>query len=83
MSTIQETAMDFMHRNEQNFYAIDLKVRLRIFDNEVDVESIWYSDKEDKIFIHVRCFEFEGDLDIDSLSFENKSILQKAMEQKI
>lgn len=83
MSTIQETAMDFMHRNEQNFYAINLKVRLRIFDNEVDVESIWYSDKEDKIFIHVCCFEFKGDLDIDSLSFENKSILQKAMKQKI
>lgn len=83
MSAIQETAMDFMHRNEHNFYAIGLKVRLRIFDNEVDVESIWYSDKEDKIFIHVGCFEFEGDLNIDSLSSENKSILQKAMEQKI
>ena len=83
MNTIQETAMDFMHRNEQNFYAIDLKVSLRIFDNEVDVESIWYSDKEDKIFIHVGCFEFEGDLDIDSLSDENKTILQKAMESRI
>lgn len=83
MSTIQETAMDFMHRNERNFYAIGLEVRLRIFGNEIDVESIWYSDKEDKIYIHVGCVEFEGDLDIDSLSCENKSILQKAMESKI
>lgn len=83
MRTIQETAMDFMQRNEQNFYAIGLVVRLRIFNNEVDVESIWYSDKEDKIYIHVVCFEFEGDLDIDSLLSENKTILQKAMESRI
>ena len=80
---IQETAMDFMHRNDHNFYAIDLKVNLSIFGNKVDVESIWYSDKEDKIYLHVGCPEFEGDLDIDSLSDENKSILKSAMESRI
>ena len=80
---IQETAMDFMHRNDHNFYAIDLKVNLSIFGNKVDVESIWYSDKEDKIYLHVGCLEFEGDLDIDSLSDENKSILKSAMESRI
>ena len=83
MVSIQKTAMDFMHRNDHNFYAIDLKVRLRIFENEVDVESIWYSDKEDKIYIHVGCFEFKGDLDIDSLSSENRKILQDAMNSRI
>ena len=80
---IQETAMDFMHRNDHNFYAIGLKVNLSIFGNKVDIESIWYSDKEDKIYIHVGCMEFEGALDIDSLSDENKSILKSAMESRI
>ena len=80
---IQETAMDFMHRNDHNFYAIGLKIELLFWGNKVDVESIWYSDKEDKIYLHVGCPEFEGDLDIDSLSDENKSILKSAMESRI
>ena len=80
---IQETAMDFMHRNDHNFYAIGLKIKLLFWGNKVDVESIWYSDKEDKIYLHVGCPEFEGDLDIDSLSDENKSILKSAMESRI
>lgn len=80
---IQETAMDFMHRNDSNFYAIGLKIVLSIFGHNVDLESIWYSDKDDKIYVHAGCKEFEGDLDIDSLSEENQTILQNALESRI
>ena len=70
---LQELAMDFMHRNDSNFYGAGVKIS--IFGNPVEVESIWYSDKEDKIYIHVCCIEFEGDIDIDTLSDENQKTL--------
>lgn len=72
---IQEAAMDYMHHNEHNFMAADKKVVLNIFGNKVEAESIWYSDKDDKIYLHVGCPEFEGDLDIDQLSDENQWML--------
>lgn len=72
-ANLQELAMDFMHGNDSNIYGASLKIS--IFGNPVEVESIWYSDKEDKIYIHVCCIEFEGDIDIDSLSDENQKTL--------
>lgn len=72
---IKEAAMDYMQHNEHNFMAADKKVVLNIFGNRVEAVSIWYSDKEDKIYLHVGCPEFEGDLDIDQLSDENQWML--------
>jgi len=69
--------MDYMRHNEHNFVAADKNVTLTIFGNKVEAESIWYSDKEDKIYLHVGCKEFEGDLDIDSLSDDNQQVLYK------
>lgn len=83
-SKIQEVAMDFMHRNDHNFYAIDLRFNLIFFGvRPFYPESIWYSDKEDKIYLHGSCTEFEGDIDIDSLSDGNKAILEKALKSRI
>ena len=73
-SKLQEVAMDFLSQNDSNVYGKDLG--LSIFGNPVEVESIWYSYKEDKIYIHVCCKEFEGDVDINSLSDENQQILE-------
>ena len=75
---IQEAAMDYMHSNECNFYAADNNVTLYIGPMAVDVESIWYSDKDDKIYLHVGCKELEGDIDIDSLSEENQRRMLEA-----
>lgn len=83
MASIQETAMDFMHRNDHNFYAIDLRFNLFIYGNPFFPESIWYSNDEDKIYIHGSCTAFEGDIDIDSLSESNQSLLKKALESRI
>ena len=83
MITLQELAMDFMHRNDCNFYANGIKFHLIINGSPVYPESIWYSDEEDKIYLHVGCPEFEGDLDIDSLSDSNQEILRKVFEANI
>lgn len=83
MIALQELAMDFMHRNDRNFYANDIRFNLIIYGNPVYPESIWYSDKEDKIYLHVNCSAFEGDLDIDSLSDSNQNILRKVFEANI
>lgn len=81
--TIQEMAMDYMHHNEHNFVAANKKVVMTIFGDKVEAESIWYSDKEDKIYLHVVCPEFEGDLDIDSLSDENEQALRKVFRASL
>lgn len=75
MEDIQELAMDFMHRNDCNFFASNIKVPLKIFGHDIEVESIWYSDKDDAIYLHCNCEEFSGDLDIDYLSDENQQML--------
>ena len=83
MAKIQEVAMDFMQRNDCNFYAIDLNFELKFFGYPFHPESIWYSEKEDKIYLHGGNEEFEGDIDIDSLSESNQSILEKALKTRI
>ena len=83
MIALQELAMDFMHRNECNFYASDIKVPITIYGDPVDVESIWYSSEEDKIYLHCNCTQFSGDIDIDSLSEKNQNILRKVFEENI
>lgn len=75
---IKEAAMDYMHSHECNFYAEDNNTTLYFDGLAVDVESIWYSDKEEKIYLHVGCKEFEGDIDIDSLSEDNQQRMLEA-----
>ena len=70
--------MDYMSSHECNFYAEGNNVTLYIGPTAVDVETIWYSDKEDKIYLHCGCKEFEGDIDIDSLSDDNQRRMMEA-----
>ena len=83
MESLQELAMDFMNRNDRNFFASNIVIIIHIGNQAVNVESIWYNDNEDKIYIHCGCKEFEGDLDIDSLSEENQKILERAFMDNI
>jgi len=83
MISLQELAMDFMHRNDKNFYANDIRFNLFIYGHPIYPESIWYSDKDDKIYLHCNCGEFDGDLDIDSLSKENQKILSDIFKANI
>ena len=70
--------MNYMSSHERNFYAEGNNVTLYIGPTAVDVETIWHSDKEDKIYLHVGCKEFEGDIDIDSLSDDNQRRMMEA-----
>ena len=67
-----------MQSHECNFYAEDNNVTIYIGPTAVDVESIWRNKDEDKIYLHVGCKEFEGDLDIESLSEENQDRMMEA-----
>ena len=76
--TIKEMALDYMSSHECNFYAEDNNVSLFIGPTQVDVETIWRNKDEDKVYLHVGCTEFEGDIDIESLSDENQNRMRKA-----
>lgn len=69
---LEECIMDFLRSNDGNVYG---DINLQIFNQEVEVESIWYYDVEDKFYVHVCSTEFEGDLDVYSLSDENQERL--------
>ena len=68
--------MDYIQsEHENNFYAEGRKVMIYILGHEVDVESIFYSKDEDKVYLHCGSKEFEGDIDIESLSEKNQAIM--------
>ena len=60
---------------ERNFFTTPVQPSISIFGKNVDAESIWYSKHEQKYYLHCGCKEFEGDLDILSLSDENQKRL--------
>ena len=71
--TIKDVALEYINsEHENNFYAEDITVTLMMWGNEVDVESIFYSKDEDKVYLHCGSKEFEGDIDIESLSDANQ-----------
>lgn len=66
--------------HENNFYAEGRTVRIYILGHEVDVETIWYSKDEDKVYLHCGSKEFEGDIDIESLSDANQERMCKSLD---
>ena len=82
MNNLQETALNFIQKNGGNLAANDLKIELVIFDHVIQFESIWCSKDENKIYLHVGCKEFEGDIDIDSLSESNQAKILTALNSK-
>ena len=77
--TIKEAALDYIDsERECNLYAANHKLTLYIGNQEVDVESIWKD--EDKVYLHVGCKEFEGDIDIESLSDKNQERLREVLK---
>ena len=82
MNNLQETALNFIQKNGGTLAANDLKIELFIFDHIIQSTSIWYSKDENKIYIHVGCKEFKGDIDINSLSDSNQAKILTALKSK-
>ena len=78
---IKDVALEYMQNHECNLYAADRKVTLEMFGQAVDVESIWHD--KGKVYLHVGCQEFEGDLDIESLSVKNERILRHRLKSSL
>ena len=81
MDDLITLAMHCIGKKETNFYAADVNMKLTIMGCDIDVESIWYADKDDKIYLHVGCKDFEGDIDIESLSEENTRRLAEGLRR--
>ena len=78
--TIKEAALDYIESGREcNLYAANHKLTLSVGNTVVDVESIWHNNAEDKVYLHVGCKEFEGDIDIESLSDKNQERLRKVL----
>lgn len=75
---IKEAALDYMQGHDGNFYAENNKTTLYIACMAVDVESVWRSKDDGKVYLHVGCKDFEGDLDIESLTEDNKRRMMDA-----
>lgn len=77
---IKEAALDYINsEREKNFYAARRKVTLQVYGQAVDVETIWYSKREDKVYLHCGCTEFEADVDLESLSTENQERVREVL----
>jgi len=75
--TTKELALDFIEQHgDGNLFAADITVTLTIHGQAVEVETVWKSKGEDKVYLHCGCQEFEGDIDIDSLSLPNLRTLR-------
>lgn len=74
---LYELAEKFTEKNDCNFYANGIKVPIKFFGHDVDVESIWFDDEGfGTYFLLCHCEEFDNaDIAIESLSEENKQIL--------
>lgn len=80
IETIKEAALDYINsEREKNFYAANRTVTLQVFGQAVDVETIWYSKREDKVYLHCGCKEFEADVDLESLSTENQERVREVL----
>lgn len=76
--TIKDVALEYIQsERECNLYATNHKLTLYIGNQAVDVESIWKD--EDKVYLHVGCKEFEGDIDIESLSERNQERVREVL----
>ena len=81
MKDCVEIVHEFIQKIDLNFYVVGIPLTLDIFGHKVDVESIYES--EDKIYVHVGCPEFEGDLNIDSLSDENQERISETLSKLV
>lgn len=80
IETIKEAALDYINsERECNLVAARHNLTLKVGSLMVDVETVWYQKQEDKVYLHCGCKEFEGDIDVESLSDENQERLREVL----
>jgi len=78
---IKEAALDYINsERECNLVAASRNLTLKVGSLMVDVETVWYQKQEDKVYLHCGCKEFEGDIDVESLSDENQERLREVLQ---
>lgn len=82
---LYDLAKKFTEKNDRNFYSNDIKVPIKFFGHDIDVESIWYDEKgQGTYYLNCHCEEFDdADFPIESLSEENQQILAEVFKAHI
>lgn len=76
---LEEALMDLIHKEGPkgiNLFAADINLSVNISGVEREIESVWYCDDDDRIYLHISCPEFEGDIRHDSLPNDVQSKLR-------
>lgn len=83
--TLYALAEKFIKKNDCNFYANDIKVPIKFWGHDIDVETIWYDEEGfGTYFLLCHCEEFDNaDIPIESLSDENQKILSDIFKANI
>ena len=79
---LEELLNNFLGRHEgnvANLFALNIDLDIFLFGAKVEVETIWYNNIEDQVYLHVGCDEFEGDIKISSLSEENRERIKNCI----
>ena len=69
-----------VNKGDGNLVCQNISIKLVIFGNEVEVESLWNEKDTGKVYAHCGCREFEGDLDVDSLSDSNQTRIVSSLK---
>lgn len=79
---VRNLVLDYLRNHDGNLYAREgfKALYIVIFQALVGVETVWYSKDEDKVYLHCGCQEFEGDIDMASLSDDNLRTLREFFE---
>lgn len=81
IETIKEAALDYINSEQEcNLVAARRNLTLKVGSLMVDVETVWYQKQEDKVYLHCGCKEFEGDIDVESLSDENQERVREVLQ---
>lgn len=82
LTDVKDVAIEYMENNDRNLFAGDVSITLKIGNIDVEVESVWLSADENKVYLHCGCREFEGDIDLESLSAENLLNVKDALDRR-
>ena len=68
----EEFFMDFLHEhnNEGNLPSLNISAKVNILSTACDIESVWYNDDDDEMYLHVDHPMFEADVKVSSLPDE-------------
>ena len=68
---------------ERNFYSTEHPIDgIILLGEPMDVESLW-KDRDGKYYLHVNCYEFSGDIEVETLEIDNLIALANGLKRNM